>query len=145
MSAAEALAWCDAALAEQVSHHRKEAAMIAILDTWTSSIVVWIAFSVAVGMYARNSNRDQVGWTLLALLISPVLAAAFAVARKSSYRLVFRAPTPIPNIAPKPTSINIVPSLAEINDLHRYHRSGVGGERLANGWVPPARPRWLWS
>jgi hypothetical protein len=41
----------------------------------------WIAFAVAVGMYAHNyRDRDQAGWTILALVISPLLAWAFAAA-----------------------------------------------------------------
>jgi hypothetical protein len=43
--------------------------------------LVWIAFAVAVGMYAYNyRNRDQAGWTILALVISPLLAWAFVAA-----------------------------------------------------------------
>jgi hypothetical protein len=35
-----------------------------------SSTMLWIAFSVAIGLYAGNyRNRNQAGWTLLALLI----------------------------------------------------------------------------
>jgi hypothetical protein len=44
-------------------------------------LIVWIAFAVAVGMYARNyRDRDQAGWTILALVISPLLAWAFLAA-----------------------------------------------------------------
>ena len=48
-----------------------------------SLLLVWIAFAVAVGMYAHNyRDRDQAGWTILALVISPLLAWAFVAAMK---------------------------------------------------------------
>ena len=37
-------------------------------------LVFWIGFAVLVGVTARKRNRSLVGWLLLALLISPVLA-----------------------------------------------------------------------
>jgi hypothetical protein len=40
--------------------------------------VFWVAFSVAVGVFASvRRNRNGFGWGLLALIISPLLAAIF--------------------------------------------------------------------
>lgn len=37
-------------------------------------IIGWIVFSVVVGVVAASRNRSVVGWVLLSLLISPLLA-----------------------------------------------------------------------
>ena len=38
----------------------------------------WIAFSVAVGMFAHHRRgRNGLGWGLISLLISPLLAIVF--------------------------------------------------------------------
>lgn len=41
----------------------------------------WVLLSIAVGVGARNRfDRSCVDWTVLALVISPLIAAAFLVA-----------------------------------------------------------------
>ncbi|WP_254636715.1 hypothetical protein [Achromobacter sp. GbtcB20] len=40
-------------------------------------IFLWIALAIVVGFMARNRGRNGVGWTVLACLISPPVAAVF--------------------------------------------------------------------
>lgn len=40
-------------------------------------ILVWVALSIAVGFLAAGRGRNAVGWTILACLISPVVAGIF--------------------------------------------------------------------
>jgi hypothetical protein len=37
-------------------------------------VIAWIAFSIFIGLLAGSRGRDQLGWFLLSLLISPLLA-----------------------------------------------------------------------
>jgi len=43
-------------------------------------LVVWLALSVAVGIAAHSKGRDETGWTLLAVLISPLIAGILVLA-----------------------------------------------------------------
>jgi ribosomal protein L32 len=42
--------------------------------TW---LIIWLAFSFAVGVFANNRGRSGGGWFLLSILISPILAFIF--------------------------------------------------------------------
>jgi hypothetical protein len=46
-------------------------------------IICWILFSAVVGRFANTRGRDGVGWFLLSLLISPLLAGLFLLASKN--------------------------------------------------------------
>jgi hypothetical protein len=84
------------------------------------AVMVWFAASVTVGMYARNyRNRDQGGWTILALLISPLLAWLFVVA-----------------VSCKPVYERI--PLFQ----HPRHDERPAAAPDFGGWPPPAKPRW---
>jgi len=37
------------------------------------ALIIWIVFSIAVGIRARHRNRSLCGWLFLSLLISPLL------------------------------------------------------------------------
>jgi hypothetical protein len=44
-------------------------------------VLVWIALSIAIGIGARRRYaRNGLGWFLLALVISPLIAVAFLLA-----------------------------------------------------------------
>lgn len=47
-------------------------------------LMFWVGFAVVVGLIANGKGRSFLGWTLLALLISPLLAGllALVVSRK---------------------------------------------------------------
>lgn len=37
--------------------------------------LVWVGFAIAVGVLASNKDRSGIGWFLLAVLVSPLIAA----------------------------------------------------------------------
>lgn len=43
-------------------------------------IALWIVFAIVVGAIAGGKGRSVIGWTLLALLISPLLAGILLIA-----------------------------------------------------------------
>lgn len=46
--------------------------------------ILWIALSIAVGLFASNyRNRSGLGWFALSLLISPLLGFVFAAVSKT--------------------------------------------------------------
>jgi phosphate/sulfate permease len=57
-------------------------------------IITWIAFSIAVGMFASiRRNRSGMGWFFLALILSPLLAIAFAaILREKPTQFAHRNP-----------------------------------------------------
>ena len=46
-------------------------------------IVVWLAVSIAAGIFARNRGRSGLGWFLISLLISPIIAFIFLLVMKN--------------------------------------------------------------
>ena len=50
-----------------------------------ATIVVWIVLAIATGFAAKSRGRDGVGWFLLAILISPVLALILLIAFPSRF------------------------------------------------------------
>ena len=46
-------------------------------------IVFWLAVSIAAGIFARNRGRSWLGWFLIAVLISPVIAFIFLLVMKN--------------------------------------------------------------
>lgn len=54
------------------------------------AIPLWLAFSLAVAVYARRKNRSGLGWWLLAFVLSPLVATVFLAAagdRRDTTRL----------------------------------------------------------
>jgi choline-glycine betaine transporter len=57
--------------------------------------VHWIAFSIAVGMFADvRRNRNAGGWFLLALIISPLLAGVFLAILRERPEAMIEQETP---------------------------------------------------
>lgn len=48
-------------------------------------IGVWILISLVVGLAAAERGRSQAGWTTLALIGSPIIAAILLIAFPTSY------------------------------------------------------------
>lgn len=62
-----------------------------------SFLAFWVLFAIAIGIWAANKGRSSVAWILLALIISPLLAALFlAVSSDISPKpaLAYDAPKP---------------------------------------------------
>jgi hypothetical protein len=52
-------------------------------------IIAWILLSLAVGTYAQNyRNRSRAEWTVLAILISPLIAFALVAATAPTAPLI---------------------------------------------------------
>jgi hypothetical protein len=65
--------------------------------------ITWIAFSIAVGMFASiRRNRNGVGWFFLALIMSPLLAGIFVAILKETAA------------TPQPPSATRAPDFAEL-------------------------------
>lgn len=45
-------------------------------------ILFWFLVSIAIGIWASNKGRSGLGWFVLAILISPILAAIFLAVSK---------------------------------------------------------------
>jgi hypothetical protein len=46
-------------------------------------LILWLGFSVAVGLAANSRGRDGVGWFFVAALLSPLIAGLFVLALPS--------------------------------------------------------------
>jgi hypothetical protein len=56
-------------------------------------VPLWLSFSLAVAIYARRKSRSAAGWWLLAVLVSPLVAALF-LAAAGDRRDLTRLPCP---------------------------------------------------
>lgn len=64
-------------------------------------VFFWIVFAVIVGVGANTRGRDPVGWVLLAIVISPVLAGLLLLAlprRAGPIAAVAAPPGPVPDV-----------------------------------------------
>jgi hypothetical protein len=64
-----------------------------LLATLLVAIPLWLAFSVAVAIYARRKHRSAAGWWFLAVIVSPLVAALF-LAAAGDRRDLTRLPCP---------------------------------------------------
>ncbi|RUX23781.1 hypothetical protein EOA13_33035 [Mesorhizobium sp. M7A.F.Ca.US.011.01.1.1] len=48
--------------------------------SWMEFLLFWLGFSAIVGVAAAKRNRSGVGWFILALVISPLLAGLLVIA-----------------------------------------------------------------
>ena len=46
-------------------------------------VLVWLGLSIAVGALAQGRGRNPVGWGLLAIVVSPVIALLFLIAAQN--------------------------------------------------------------
>jgi hypothetical protein len=56
-------------------------------------VPLWLAFSLAVAIYARRKNRSATGWWFFAVIVSPLVAALF-LAAAGDQRDATRLPCP---------------------------------------------------
>jgi hypothetical protein len=88
-------------------------------------ILFWIGFAVVVGVAANNRGRNGVGWGLLALIISPILAGLLLLA--------LPRPTPADPLAGIATlaMIEATPEGSRSRQLLAEHQAKLAADELA--------------
>jgi hypothetical protein len=87
-------------------------------------LTFWIAFSVVIGIRAKYRNRDRAAWTLLSLLISPLLALIFLLI----------LPPLQPRPRPRPRLVTESPEARTVR-IKRQDRQAIIGATVAVGLI----------
>jgi len=76
-------------------------------------VFFYLGFACACGVLANTRGRNGFGWLVLAILISPILAAAFLLALPKREGVVAPTPTPVTASGPiTPRTMGILRTLA---------------------------------